>query len=424
MRSSSSSLHSSNAGPAGSSASGNRDPSVAASAAAPSRPSSQSALLPSSGHPLPSARQSHASSGSASRAAAPSVPGSSRPGALSSSGAWRIGMGSAGGGSASAGAAPSASRAEPSQASTGQWRRSFLGGSSRSGASSAAQGAGPTRSAPASQGSVLTQIYAGLTNQASEVQSRISQLEAAGDLTPETAATLWSQYNVLAEENAAFGEDVARSGISRVVLSRRGSTSSGDPSLSAAERWLGRAEAESAIRSNAISNRWTTLDEAISQRDAISAIHEDLSRRAADVIASINSIESSGVFTDQFASNLRSTYSQLNQANSIARSIIGDADQVSRQSEILREAWSTLGDFVSDKEVLTMFPRGGGETSDHQESQASQVSQGSRPTAPPPSEMLLQARDAISGWSRDNEAQAVAGAYDEITKGPDESFAR
>lgn len=333
-------------------------------------------------------------------------------------------MGSAGGGSASAGAAPSASRAEPSQASTGQWRRSFLGGSSRSGAPSAAQGAGSTHSAPRSQGSALTQMYAGLTNQASEVQSRISQLEATGDLQPEIAASLWSQYNELAEENAAFGEDVARSGISRIEINRGGSTSSGVSGPSLAERWLARSDGESAIRSHAISTRWTTLDDAISQRDAISAIHEDLSRRASDVITSINYIESTGVFTDQFVSNLRSRYSQLSQANATARSIIADADQASRLSEGLRSAWSALGEYVAEKEVVTMFPRREVEASGEQEIQEIQESQESRPTAPPPSEMLIQARDAISGWSRDDEAQAVAGAYEDITRGPDESFSR
>jgi hypothetical protein len=145
MRSSSSSLNSSNARSAYMAA-GGRDPSVAASSRTPSRPASQPASLPSSGLPLQGMRQSHgsrdgysASQGGQSQSPSnPAMPRGARPSAQSgSAGRWRASQGSGGGGlagaagSAPAPSLPGASPAGPSQANSGSWRRSLGGGAAQ-----------------------------------------------------------------------------------------------------------------------------------------------------------------------------------------------------------------------------------------------------------------------------------------------------
>ncbi len=129
MPSTSSSLNSANAGSAYSAATG-RDPSVAASSAAPSRPATQRSSLPSSGHPLASMRDTLGGRASASRiaqidSAVASVAPRSQGGvdlslsrrtrlpSQSATGSWRASMGSGGAGNA---AAPSQATSVPSAA--------------------------------------------------------------------------------------------------------------------------------------------------------------------------------------------------------------------------------------------------------------------------------------------------------------------
>ena len=243
MRSSSSSINS--AGAAASSATGGRDPSVAASSAAPSRPASQQASQPSSSVPLQSMSQSRGSRGTyvpsqtvQSQAPSASMSPRTTTSALSGSGSWRNSLRPGGGGSAGAGSAlapslpaslPGTSPTGPSQASSGRWRLSLGSGSARPSTSGAPQTGEPSR-APPSQGSVVTAMYADLASRAASVQQSINQHEAAGHLTPEHAATLRDRYSFLEESNSDIGTWAAQSAALRAELSARSGTN--PPNLS------------------------------------------------------------------------------------------------------------------------------------------------------------------------------------------------
>ncbi len=351
MRSSSSSRHSATAG---SSASSSHDPNVADSAAASSRPSSQPALLPSSGLPLQSRNQSRANHGSASGAGfparAPSVLGDSpRRGAPPIPGVRAAGMESESGRTASA---PAPSQPGAAQGIAGLLGQVLGSNASQAGTRGAPHGEGRL---PITHGSTLTELYVGLVNQASEVEARITQHEAAGLLTPEQAAAYRLEASGHAAQDANFGKLVSQLGIERSQILQGTSTSSGASGSGKNQPSLAKQEGNVVDLGRVLSTRWRMLGEDVDKvaggRDAILKIHEDLSVQAANLMQDIESLAASGEWPDHVIDRLRDRCDELNHSNERLRASPGSLISATNHSKHLREQWSILRGDVDGKQA-------------------------------------------------------------------------
>ena len=206
---------------------------------------------------------------------------------------------------------------------------------------------------------------------------------------------------------------------------------SGTPMSVEDAQGLSRNEVELALRSHTVSQRWDALSNAIetavSQRQALSTIHENLSSQAASVIADLNAIDSpneSSRLPEEYRSALRHEYSEYSQENSALRSVIGSVDEISRQSDILSQRWSRLSETVARADEIVSFPwiDAAAESSPQGDTQEAH----SNATV---SEQLLEARSLVnpslvSGWTPDDDTRSVRDAHQDLTERPGDSFAR